>query len=71
MRPISGQPTWPDGTQQFAVVHQDVATWSASISYALGAQATGSDGHVYVTKVSGLKGTNPVGDAGAHWQPLW
>jgi len=71
LRPIAGSPVWPDGTQQYAVVHQDVAAWNATTVYALGTHVTGSDGKVYVSKVSGLKGVNPVGDSAVHWLNLW
>lgn len=71
LRPIAGQPTWPDGTMLYAVVHQDVAAWSATIVYGLGVQVTGSDGKVYVSKVSGLKNVNPVTDGAVHWLNLW
>ena len=69
LRPLGG--AWPDGTQQFAVVDQDVPVWVSTTVYSLGTQVTGSDGHVYVSKVSGLKGVNPVGDSAVHWQGLW
>jgi len=71
LRPIAGSGIWPDGTQQYAIVHQDVLAWSATTVYALGVQVTGSDGKVYLSKASGLKNVNPTTDGAVHWLNLW
>lgn len=42
--------------------------WAAGTNYGNGASVTGSDAHVYISKVANNLAHNPVGDAGVHWQ---
>ena len=42
--------------------------WAIGTNYGESAEVTGSDGHVYISKVANNIGHNPVGDAGVHWQ---
>lgn len=43
-----------------------VTTWGATIAYAIGDHAVGSDGNVY-DAIQATTNVNPVGDAGVHW----
>jgi len=67
MRALQGQAELPAGPS-VAGVEGFQGLWLVGTNYADGTEVTGSDGHVYISKLNDNIGHNPVGDAGVHWQ---